>query len=85
MLTAHDSADAVRLTRKARSIELQACRSSPTLGAQLRTLAVQYYAAAEAPNIEASRGAAGRAQPRRHCNLKSYNGGAPSSEFNIYI
>lgn len=48
MLTTYHGVDAHYLKRKARSIALQAGRSSSTLAAQLRVLAAQYYAEAEA-------------------------------------
>jgi hypothetical protein len=41
-------ADARFLRHKARSIELQAGHAAPALAAQLRALATQYYAEAEA-------------------------------------
>jgi hypothetical protein len=69
MLTAFDSIDVNYIRRKARRIELQAGRSSPTLAAQLRLLAAQYYAAAQALDIETTQGAASwralQTDPRR--------------------
>jgi hypothetical protein len=59
MLTAYGSAEAGALKRKARSIELQAARSSPTLAAQLLSLAEQYYAEAETRDITVPRHLAG--------------------------
>jgi hypothetical protein len=52
MLMAWGCADATAIRRKARSIELQAGRASPALAAQLRSLAAQYYTAAESMGAE---------------------------------
>lgn len=48
MLIVNRDADARTLKRAARNIELQAGRSSPLLASQLRALAAQYRARAEA-------------------------------------
>jgi len=58
MLTANGSADAGGLKRKARSIELQGSRSWPILAAQLRSVAAQHYAKAEAFVTEVPRSGA---------------------------
>jgi len=63
MLTAYGSTESDALKRKARSIELQASRSAPSIAKQLRSLAAEYYMAAELPSdrftdTSARRGAA---------------------------